>query len=348
MTVDDILERAGKLRAAGQPFAIATVVRAVSPIFATVGAQAIIEPDGTIHGWIGGGCAKGIVTRAAQAAMQADTPKLVRISNDGALADAGVEIHAMPCASNGTIELFIQPHMPAPLLLVMGNTPCAREAAALGQRIGLRVATAGATTGVPDAVARLPGFDAGEAAALAPRIVLIATQGEGDEAALEAALRSPAQAVLLVASARKAERLRQLMGERGIAPERLADLHAPAGPDIGAAVPEEVALATVAGVVACLRGAQVRGPAPAKPGSATTTAALHVFPAHDNQTINAKSSQYANPVCRAAIDKATALHVIEYGGMSHYFCCDGCKVEFERDPAKYLEIARQLMTTETA
>ncbi len=148
MTPDTLLPQlALRLIEQQKPFAFATVIRAISPTSAYVGAQAIIEADGTLHGWIGGGCAKGVVVKAAQEAIRgAGNPKLVRISNDGALTDADVENHAMPCASNGTIEFFIQSIVPAPLLVVLGAAPAAIEACVLAKRMGLRVAAAATDT----------------------------------------------------------------------------------------------------------------------------------------------------------------------------------------------------------
>ncbi|MGC2518292.1 MAG: XdhC family protein, partial [Burkholderiales bacterium] len=185
MNTSELLRAAAELTERGRSHALVTVVRAVAPTSAYVGAQAIVEDGGALHGWIGGGCAKSVVIRAAQEAMASGAPKLVRISNDGELADPGTEHHAMPCASNGTLELFIQPSLPA-RVLVLGDTPAAREARELAQRMGFRVTA-----------------DAGES----PQYALVATQGEGDQAALQTALDSSAQHVLLIASRRKAEDL---------------------------------------------------------------------------------------------------------------------------------------------
>jgi xanthine/CO dehydrogenase XdhC/CoxF family maturation factor len=112
MTNDELLDLARELNGRRAPYALVTVVRAIAPTSAYLGAQAIVLADGTLHGWIGGGCAKDVVIGAAQAAIAKGEPKLVRISNDGIQPDPDVEQHAMSCASNGTIELFIQPYSP--------------------------------------------------------------------------------------------------------------------------------------------------------------------------------------------------------------------------------------------
>jgi xanthine dehydrogenase accessory factor len=165
---------------------------------------------------------------------------------------------------------------------------------------------------------------------------LIATQGDGDEAALEAALRSCARAVLVIASKRKAERLRTAMKLRGISPDRIDAMHAPAGQDIGAVTPNEIALAAVAGLVALRRG---HAPSPTQ----------HARPARTKDTCPAPTSietqpvtGYVNPVCGAVVDPARALSSLTMSGQTHYFCCQGCRTEFERDPEKYLEIGSHM------
>ncbi len=163
---------------------------------------------------------------------------------------------------------------------------------------------------------------------------LIATQGDGDESALESALRSPACAVLVIASKRKAERLRAAMTLRGIPESRIAAMRAPAGPNIGAVTPNEIALAAIAGLVALRRGQPTEGGK--RPESRPAVA-----PNASNAT------GYVNPVCGAVIDPARALSTLTMGGQTHYFCCQGCRVEFERDPEKYLAIAAHMRAPAT-
>jgi xanthine dehydrogenase accessory factor len=293
-------DKARELNAAGAAYALVTVVRAIAPTSAYVGAQAIVLPDGTLHGWIGGGCTKGVVIGAAQSTIASGQPRLVRISNDTLLPEADVEQFTMACASNGSVELFIQPFGPHGVLCVLGSTPAADEARFLAQRLRI-----GLTEAPNDA-----------------RIVLVATQGQGDEDALETALRSPAGRVLMIASRRKADRLRSVMRTRGIDAAQLARLQAPAGPDAGAKTPDEIALLAVVGVLAWLRGRD-GVPAPA----------LHRLP-----TPTAAEGQFINPVCGMAVSTSNALHTEAYEGVAYYFCCDGCWTTFKQDPAKYAAI----------
>ncbi|MGZ5240622.1 MAG: XdhC family protein [Caldimonas sp.] len=323
MGAGELMERARELNARGEPYALVTVVRAVAPTSAYLGAQAIVLADGTLLGWIGGGCAKGVVVGAAQGAIASGEPKLVRISNERIQPEADVEQHTMGCASNGTIELFIQPYSVRSALCVLGSTPAADEARFLAERYRIRL------TASP-----------GEAP-----VVLVATQGQGDEDALEAALRSPAEQVLMIASRRKAEQLRVAMRMRGIDEARLARLQAPAGPDAGAKTPGEIALVAIVGVLALLRGrgaalasarrevgaaAAQAVPPPAAPAAAAPATAV--------APTGAAPGRFVNPVCGMDVGTADALHVEQYEGVSYYFCCDGCWVTFRNDPAKYATI----------
>ena len=298
MTHEKLLEMARELNGRGEAYALVTVVRAVAPTSAYLGAQAIVLADGTLHGWIGGGCAKGVVISAAQSAIDNGEPKLVRISNDRIYPEEDVEHYAMACASNGSIELFIQPYSVRSALCVMGSTPAADEARFLAQRLQIRLT---------DTPAEAP-------------VVLVATQGQGDEEALETALRSPASAVLMIASQRKAEKLRAAMRMRGVDESQLARLQAPAGPDAGAKTPGEIALVAIVGVLALLRG---RSDAAVKAGQVQQEAAV---------------GKFINPVCGMAVSTANPMHVETYQGVSYYFCCDGCRTTFNNDPAKYAAI----------
>jgi xanthine dehydrogenase accessory factor len=333
---DTLLQLERRLIDAGVPFAVVTVIRAAPPTSTHVGAQALVERDGTLHGWIGGGCSRTIVIDAARDAIRSGQPKRVRISNEPAPPDAEVEAHAMPCASNGALELFIQPTVPAPLVIVFGSTPAAHEACALARRVGFRAAMAVDAPGGAS-------FDASALSRMTPALMLVATQGDGDEAALEAALCSSVSAVLLIASRRKAERLRDTMRLRGIDETRLAALHAPAGPPIHAHTPQEIALGAVAGLVALRHElAGEANIAQSLSNPAVTTESVPPLLPCDTPGMGPEqeTGRYMNPVCGMQVEMATAKHVVEYGGERVYFCCDCCKTEFEHDPARYVAIAK--------
>lgn len=343
--INTLLQLEQRLIEAAQPFAVITVIKAGPPTSAWVGAQALVDGEGLLHGWIGGGCSRAIVIEAALQAIRSGSPKRVRISNEAAMCDADVELHTMPCASNGTLELFIQPTLPAPLVLVLGSTPTALEACVLAQRVGLRVCAA-ANVSTPLVALGLDrviqGFNVDALSQVKPHMILVATQGDGDEDALEAALRTSAAAVLLVASERKAEKLRDAMRLRGIAAERLKALHAPAGPHIHAHTPLEIALGAVAGLVSLRRELELeRAAANAcspRVAGASDEAVPAVPPCESMALVQPRVARYINPVCGMPVEIASAKHVVDYCGQHVYFCCDGCKIEFERSPGKYLEV----------
>jgi xanthine dehydrogenase accessory factor len=330
MTADEILELARELNRRREPYALVTVVRAIAPTSAYLGAQAIVLGDGTLRGWIGGGCARDVVIGAARSAITTGEPKLVRISNERLQSGEDVEQHAMACASSGTIELFIQPYSPRSALCVLGSTPAADEARFLAERLRIRL------TDAPDE---------------AP-VVLVATQGQGDEDALERALRSPATHVLMIASRRKAERLADAMRLRGVAEAQLARLIAPAGPDAGAKTPGEIAFVAIAGVLALLRNRTAdlqpqslaptapRASDPPRAADALAQATATPAPALKATASRLASAKFVNPVCGMAVDTSAPKHVEHHEGVAYYFCCDGCLVTFRQDPQKYAAIHR--------
>jgi xanthine dehydrogenase accessory factor len=355
MKSSDLLELSRELTRQNQAHAWITVISVTSPSSSYVGAQAIVRSDGELSGWIGGGCVQSAARAAALRSIALALPQRLRLSNTKDPSEA-IDVRPMACASNGEVELFIQPAAVAPRLRIYGNTPIVRIAAWLAREADfdpltdqeaadvealnnsststLEATPASPLTSGPSSASKSASALATAGSTSSPpatpaldreTYALIATQGEGDELALEAALRSCARAVLVIASKRKAERLRTAMKLRGIPPNRIDAIHAPAGPDIGAVTPNEIALAAVAGLVALRRGISA---CPVRP----TTAAVEAQPV----------TGYVNPVCGAVVDPARALSSLSMGGQTHYFCCQGCRIEFERDPEKYLEIGAHM------
>jgi xanthine dehydrogenase accessory factor len=264
----DVLDELNALKAAGEPFAIATVVRTVALTAAKAGAKALIRRDGTLSaGWIGGGCARAAVLKAARAAMEDGRPRLISVQPGDALQEQGVEAGQSKdgvefaknmCPSQGTMDVFVEPVLQRPELLVCGATPVAIALADLGRRLGFLVAVA-APADEHRKFARIDMAIPGYHLSLLPageRYIVVATQGRGDETALAAALAAPARHVAFVGSRRKAAALRRSLAARGADPARLAALHSPAGLDIGAVTPEEIALSILAEVVEVRRRGQ--------------------------------------------------------------------------------------------
>ena len=264
----DILELANGLKARGEAFAMATVVRTVAATAAKAGAKALIHADGSISaGWIGGGCARGAVLRAAREALADGKARLVSVQPMGVLAEQGlrpgeerdgVNFARNMCPSHGTMDVFIEPVLPRPGVLVCGASPVAVAVAELAARFGFSVTVAAqpddhARFAEPDF--RLDGFALTDAPP-GLNFAVVATQGRGDEAALKAAVGAVAGYVAFVGSHRKAAALRAALAEDGVDPARLARVRAPAGLDIGAVTPEEIALSVVAEMIEVRRRGQ--------------------------------------------------------------------------------------------
>ena len=255
----DILDVISTRTAAGEPFVLATVVRTVAATAAKAGAKAIILPDGTMsEGWIGGGCARAAVLKAARDAL---AEQGVKAGDE----QSGVRFAKNMCPSEGSMDIFVEPVLPRPQVIVCGSSPVAVAVADLAGRIGFAVtvcAPASEQSVFEEADRRIEGY-ALPVEEAPSRYVVVATQGRGDEAALLAALAFDVDYVAFVGSRRKAEVLKRALSDRGIAAERLARLKAPAGLDLGAITPDEIAISILAEIVATRRGKTARGDAPA-------------------------------------------------------------------------------------
>ncbi len=254
----EVMDLVAQMKAAEQAFVLATVVRTVSVTAAKAGAKAIIRPDGTIvAGWIGGGCARGAVLKAAREALADGEPRMVSVQPEDMLAELGVKpgenrdgvrFASNMCPSKGTMDIFVEPVLPHPSLVVFGASPVAMSLAAQARQLGYHVtlaAPAGDLVVVPDADALVDGFALGELNQ-ARRFVVVSTQGKGDEVALRAAVATSAEYHAFVGSRRKMTALREKLVAAGVSPQVLDRVKAPAGLDLGAITPEEIAMSILA------------------------------------------------------------------------------------------------------
>ena len=296
----DILDRVSELRIARTPFVLATVVASYPPQSVRAGAKAIIFADGTIEGWIGGGCIRPVVLDEARGALVAATPKLVRMNVASGRSESarGVRDYPMTCQGEGGVEIYLEPMIPAPRLCVLGDTPVAHVLTALAGHLGYTM---------------VAGPNEAEA-------VVVATMGVGDEEALADAAMSGAAYVGLVASKKKASFLFDYLRASGVADESLARVKAPAGLDLGGMAPGEIALSILAEIV------QRRHCHPERSeGSAVdwVTADPSVAPLpQDDKAVD--------PVCGMTVDRATAKHTLALSGETFYFCCPHCKASFAK------------------
>ena len=336
MTVQSMFARAAELEAAGRSFVVATVVAVRRPTSARPGASGIVHPDGTIEGWVGGSCAQPVVVREALRAMVDGQPRLLRLSKDlpaeGRRGDGIVEL-VMTCHSGGTLEIYVEPHLPAPVLWVAGTTPIAGALVALGSAAGWRVSVfdpVADPAAFPGAERVIVGTELLDIDPSATPAVVVATQGVWDEEALAAALSRNAAYVGLVASPTRAGVIRAwLRDEARIPDERLAALRAPAGLDLGAETAEEVALSILAELVQVRRGtaAFVASPGPATLAGETSPPSIE--PVVDDMVL-------LDPVCGMTVDRAHARHLAEHDGVVYAFCSMGCRTSFIREPTAYL------------
>jgi xanthine dehydrogenase accessory factor len=337
LTSFSTFSRAAELVTAGRSFAVATVVAVRKPTSARPGASGIVHPDGAIEGWVGGSCAQPVVVREALRAISDGQPRLLRLSKDGPAegrrADGVIEL-VMTCHSGGTLEIYVEPHLPAPQLWLVGTTPIVGALARLGAAAGWRV-TVVDPIAEPDA---FPGAERVHASAdlrgldptSAPYVV-VASQGIWDEEAVGLALTRDASYVGLVASPTRANVVREwLREETTIGDERIAALRAPAGLDLGAETAEEIALSILAELVQVRRG---RAAFVASPGPATVAAGL---PEHITLEPVVDDIVLTDPVCGMTVDRAHARHLAEHDGVVYAFCSIGCRTRFIKEPVSFL------------
>jgi xanthine dehydrogenase accessory factor len=325
--LDRFLKKTSELMANGTFFAVATVVRCQPPTSGKPGDKAIIHADGKIWGWIGGGCAQPVVAKEALQAMADGRPRLVRISPSLSDPEEGIVDYTMTCHSGGAMDIYIEPVLPRPHLVVLGRSPVAQTLARLGRTIEYAVSVVSPEVveeGFADAeLIAARDYSLQNAGVSSRTFIVVSTQGEGDEEALEQALKSDALYIAFVASKTKADKVFDYLKSRGISAERLGKVRAPAGLDIHAQSPDEIAVSILAQIIQ-VRGEKARVPGLSKPGL----------------SLPIVTTEVKDPICGMTVDPNKASHKSEYRGKMFFFCCAGCKQTFEREPERYVELAR--------
>jgi xanthine dehydrogenase accessory factor len=298
---------------------LATVVACEPPTSARSGDKAVITADGRLSGWVGGSCSEPIVRREALRALAEKTPRVVRIvpaAEAGQPGRPGELTMATTCPSGGSLEIFVEPRMPRPLLVVFGASPAARTLVGLGALTGFRtcaVHVGARAEDFPAADLVLPTLDLAQARPGPDTWAVVATMGHYDEDALEAALAHPEVNVALVASARRGNATLEMLRQRGLDDVTLDRVRFPAG-GVRGDQQEEIALFALAEIVSARRAAAEGRPRP--PVEAATFA--------------------TDPVCGMPVDVSTALHRAARGETTFFFCGAGCRERFEREPELYL------------
>lgn len=302
----DLLELAADLSRRHQPFLTATVVWARGPSSGKRGSTAILTPDGTVHGWIGGACAEPVVVRESREAMTDGKPRLLFLGTeeDIAMVENRPDVRTVPisCTSEGALEVFLEPMLPAPHLVAIGGSPAVQTLVALAETLDWRVDLVGEDLGIPD---------------VSPAsAVVVATQGHFDEPAVEAALQTDAGYIGLIASAKRAETVLGYLRDRGVSDEQVSRVIAPAGIDLGHIAHREIGVSIVADLVKRRAAGELRGwPIPSE-----------------------KPHVAIDPVCDMEVEVATAKWITEHDGETYYFCAPGCKAAFEKTPAEFVSV----------
>ena len=326
----DILSRAGSLRGARTPFVLATVVAALPPQSVRPGTRAIVHADGTIEGWIGGGCVRPLILQEAREALADGAPRLVRMNPGGEGTDPrpGVRVYAMTCQGEGGVEIFLEPVRPAPRVIVLGETPVASAVARLASELDFDVVQASPAHPVS---AGSPGAGTTDVAALrdadASSFVVVATMGAGDEEALAAAAGSGAGYVGLVASAKKARFLVEYARSAGVSAEALERVKAPAGLDLGGMTPAEIALSILAEIVQRRHAARVTSaPTVTRASGVSVPVVADVVAPVEKGRMDGDLPR--DPICGMPVDPATARHTVVEGSRTVYFCCPHCRADY--------------------
>jgi xanthine dehydrogenase accessory factor len=317
-----ILEKANEFLAQNVPFALATVVRRERPTSGEPGDKAIITSDGEFLGWIGGSCAQPTVLQEAKKAIADGEPRLVVLTpNLDEESREGVELYRMSCYSGGTMEIYIEPYLPAPQLLVCGASPAAEALVKIGAAVGFNVILIDPSAtkeqfSAADVI--LPQIESDKLGAARERYAVVATNGNWDEEAIKALLPLSPDYLGLVASKKRFQQILKELKDDGAAQEKLDSIKCPAGIDMPARTFPEVALSIIAEIVSLRRSQEKKA------------AAIH-GPAEVSA-----SPSVEDPVCHMKIDPRAAAARSLYEGVTYYFCNSHCKSSFEKDPRKYL------------
>lgn len=293
-----VLERAVDLARAGESFVLATVVWREGPTSGQHGSRAIYTQRGEIHGWIGGACAEPVFIREAQSALEAGVPRLLALGASERFGDLpqGTAAVAMSCQSEGALQIYLEPVMPMPHLVVVGSSPMANTLAGLAGALDWNVEL-------------VDGPDFSEGLLSEHSAVVVATQGHGDEDILVAAAKATPAYVGVVASSRRGEAIRTHLLDHAVEESQVSSMRIPAGLDLGHTTHKEVAVAVLAELVQ-LR-AEGRFVASVAPAPRVETA--------------------IDPVCGMTVDVGPSSNPLQVGDEIFYFCCPGCRSAFERD-----------------
>lgn len=320
-----ILKKAQQLCAEAVPFAVATVVRRERPTSGEPGDKAIITADGTFLGWVGGSCAQPTVLKEAQSAIADGEPRLVLITpNLDEQPREGVTLYSMSCYSGGTLEIYIEPYLPEPQLLVCGASPAAEALVKIAKTVGFQVVLidpSATLENFPGADVVLARIEADKIPPRRERYGVVATMGNWDEEAIKSLLTLNPDYIGVVASPKRFRAMARNIHQDGVSQEQLDSIKCPAGLDMPVRTLQETALSIAAEIVS-IRRSRIQQAA----SKAETTATAK------------KSTTAEDPVCHMTVDPSMASAPVQFEGTAYYFCSEHCKRNFEKDPRKYVSV----------
>jgi xanthine dehydrogenase accessory factor len=318
----DVLGLAAELERARQPFALATVVSVQPPTSGKPGFKAIIRPNGEVTGWVGGSCSGRVLMAEARQSMKDGRPRLIRLAPDaeeGSVPAPGIVTRRLECESGGAMEIYVEPHLPEPELVVVGEAPVAKAVASLGGFLGFRVtvvAPGARASDFPDGVQWDPDLEHLPKHVAPGTFVVVASTGMYDEGALKQVLPRSPRYVGLVSSHRRGKAVLDSLKADGVPADQLDRVRNPAGLDIAARDPEEIALSILSEITKERRSS--RAPAAEEDATPASTAAASI-----------------DPVCGMEVEATSPLHA-SHQGVVYRFCSEGCLAKFRRAPARYL------------
>ncbi|HVL50236.1 MAG TPA: XdhC family protein [Actinomycetota bacterium] len=368
----DLLELAHEFRHGGEAFALATVVWRRAPSSGKMGYKALVTSNGDVSGWVAGACTEPLVVRQSMKAMADGEPRLMLIGAPEDLetrARDGLLTFPTSCASEGALEIYIEPHLPTPQLVIVGRSPVVDTMATLANGLGWRTVIVDDEGGslsdhsAADEVWNTLDLKAG--GVNAGSYVVVATLGHYDEDALEAALATDAAYIGLVASKKRAGTVMDYLRGNSVSEEQLARIKAPAGLDLGRIKHEEMAVAVIAEIVQrkalagnepgstgpVHAGKEEPAPARAEPVAAVAGNQERSAPVPDRAQSKTEDTPQAaaasdsseleeaiDPVCDMTVTVKGARYHTEYNGQTYYFCCPACRKLFQNNPQDYLKV----------
>ena len=300
-----VMQRALELSQSGEPFALATVVWRQAPSSGHTGSRAIVTAAGEVVGWVGGACAEPVLIREALDVIESGEARLVWLGQSEELEAMhipnGVVTVPISCQSDGALQIYIEPAQNSPRLVVVGRSPMAVTLTEMARLLDWRVEL-------------IDGDEFSANAINENSVVVVATQGHGDEDVLLAAASVEPAYLGVVASAKRGEALRGFLLDHGVAASSLGRMHIPAGADLGHTTHREMAVAILADLV--------------------RRRATGEFPS--GGAVVERIPQAVDPVCNMTVAADLSSKSYEHEGVMYYFCCPGCRYSFKENPASYL------------